>query len=441
MIKDIINSIFEKINNASGSLEKENFKEDILKLNDIFEDLLKDCKYPENRLMLRFNEDERLAQIENKINLFKDKPYIGIQEGVKICEQKIRNFLEYYHIGYCNSLFLGNYGSLDVTIGCLIHNHSSFHDKDESNKIKFQMQMDILKDYGFDLELKKNEAFLLGTENNIVLLKQLLSSFGCALIKIEVLGERKNMCIIDKISFKIKPSDLLDTNFSLPEISFKVSNELNPDEISSIISNFKELYSSYTTFMEMEGLRDNCGYIIQSLFAQICKTLNITTSISEKNNIEHSEIRRKNIEIREKEIELGQLISGEVIKEGMGLLYNHLNKIGYEKLGFRCSDLSISPHNINATFFIYRQKYCFENNIKRIKEDALKDIYDVIGSLEDESLNILLNDKNVETLNLLIKKHIPNGFISNLKIGNHWSIMNFYIESFEVSISNLNDLF
>ena len=39
------------------------------------------------------------------------------------------------------------------------------------------MQMDILKDYGFDLELKKNEAFLLGTENNIVLLKQLLSSF------------------------------------------------------------------------------------------------------------------------------------------------------------------------------------------------------------------------------------------------------------------------
>ena len=81
-------SIASALLSMGVSLNTKN-KEDILKLNDIFEDLLKDCKYPENRLMLRFTSTIRKFVIcfgHNIICFYADKvtlknPYPTIEYG------------------------------------------------------------------------------------------------------------------------------------------------------------------------------------------------------------------------------------------------------------------------------------------------------------------------------------------------------------------------
>ena len=104
--------------------------------------------------------------------MFKDRPIVGLQEGVRFSQDKLRKFLKVYFLGFIGSFSLNKNGWFDVVINNSIQCSSSFGNREYSSKIEFEYQMDILRSYGFDVKVEKKSAILLATNNNKELLNR-----------------------------------------------------------------------------------------------------------------------------------------------------------------------------------------------------------------------------------------------------------------------------
>lgn len=437
-----INQIFEILNSES-SINKKELHPFLLELNDMLELEMKDynSNYDRGVNLFRYNEDERLEQIESKIKLFQTKPEIALFEGIKYCENKLNEFLDNYHIGFKQTFELNNGGLFKVEIPALIRKNDCFGEKKISEEIHFELQMENLKKIGIETNCDKNKNVkILATEKSIKNLRKLLIDFGARTIDFNI-WEYKNSMTLNLIKFYIKPSNLLKNNYNIAKVELSSDkNFINLDEESFIIHELKELWSAYLYFKQMKEVKDSCYYIIRSCFYQVCKTVECENSITKEEENKHKKNREKNLLIREKENQLGSLISGELIENTAKKIYEKLNKIGYEHCNFRCHNLSISSHSLNAEFY-FSTDFCFEDNIARMEESTIKSILECIGNLKDESLKVLATEKNMETLNKIIKENIPSAMIVNFNIENHWSINSNFIKSFTISIDNLNSLF
>lgn len=444
-VKENINNILCLLN-SEQDIQKKDLHSNLLKLNNVLEEILKDFIPNEDRFsnLFRYNEDERLSQVENKIENFKLKPELSLFEGIKFCETKLYNFLDVYHIGFKKSFELNSYGFFEVEIGSLITRKNSFHDKEVSEEIHFDLQMDNLRLVGIDIDYekgKKGDVNILATENSINNLKKILKEFGVRLLKF-TFKDNDGILVLDNIKFKIHPNDLLKSNYKMPKIELNCDeNIINPDEKISIIYDLKELWSAYLTYIEVQQCKDSCGSIIKSLFTSICNKVKFNCSITNIENKKHEKIKEKNILIRKKEEELGSLLNGDFIKNTTKNIYDKLNKIGYETINFRCQDIKITKYSIQADF-IFSTSFCFEQNIKELDEETIRKIFDCNkGNLDEESLKILATEKNMNTLSIITKTNIPSSLITNYNIENHWSIQKNYIRSFTLSFDNLNGLF
>lgn len=445
-VKEIINNIFSLLN-SEESIQKKDLHSNLLELNNILEEILKDFVPNENRFanLFRYNEDDRLAQIEHKIENFKLKPELSLLEGIQFCENKLNEFLDVYHIGFKKSFELNSSGFFEVEIGSLITRKNSFHDNEVSEEIHFDLQMDNLRFVGIDIDYekgKKGDVNILATENSINNLRKILTEFGARLLEFTFRAGVDDILVLHKIKFKIKPNDLLKGNYNMPKITFNCDkNIVNPDEKFSIIHDLKELWSAYLTYIEVEQCKDSCGSLIKSLFASVCNKVEFNCSITNSENEKYQKIREKNLLIRKKEKELGSLINGDFIKDTTKTIYQKLNKIGYETVNFRCRDLKITQYSIQADF-IFSTGFCFEKEIKELSEEEIRKIFDCNdGNLDEESLKVLATEKNMETLSSIIGINIPSSLIVNYNIENHWSIRQNYIKGFTISLDNLNGLF
>lgn len=448
ILKNNINEVFN-IFNQKEEVEKKEIYHYLEEINSYLEESFKDFKYQENFLNpFKYNEDERLSQIEHKIENFSKIPELGLLEGIKYYEQKLSDFLDVYNIGFIHSFKLDSYGSFKVEISSLITKFSSFHDKDISNKIKFDLQMENLAENGILTTYKKNmdkkkDIHIIATEECLKNLKKLLIDFGATLIKFTLQDNDDNdeNLVLNKISFRILPSKFTTKNYSMPEVKFSCNdNILNPDEKNSIIHDFKELWNAYLTFQTYEPCQNSCYGIIRSLFANICRTCNFECSIFTQEENKHKTIREKNILIRKKEEELGRKVSGDIIKQTINKLYSLFNKIGYENFYFRCQDILASKYQIEVSF--HSTTDCFEKDIIPIKEETLKENFECSnGSFDDESLKILATNNNFKAIENIIKTNIPNATITSFDVKNHWSIGYNYIEGFKIQLDVLNGLF
>lgn len=443
ILKDNINEIFH-ICNQKSELEKKELHPYLETINSFLEEYFKDFVYENNTINLfKYDEDERLSQIEYNIENFSKHPELGLFEGINYCKDKLRNFLDVYHIGFIKKFKFNKFGWFEVEIASLITKHSSFHNKDFSKQIKFDLQMETLKNEGIETNYEKGKTKdinIIATESTLQNLKRLFSNLGAKLIKF-VLQEEDDVLTLDRMFFRIKPEDLSSKDYSMPEVILSSDeNIINPDERNFIFHEFQELWDSFSTFQTYEPCKNSCYGIIMSAFAHICKTCKFECSIFEKEENKHKAIREKNLLIKNKKQELGEKISSDIMKQTINKLYNKMNKFGYENFHFYCKEIYSSEWQLEVIFDFTSE--CYEMDITPIEEETLKQIFECSnGSLEDESLKILATNNNFALIEKIIKENIPNATISNFDIQNHWSIGVNYINAFTIEIDNLNGLF
>lgn len=437
-LKGEIQKIFD-IFNQEETILKISLHSYIENINKILEDDFKGIEYERQTFKFgNMTQDERLISLNEKINNIKSNPNLCFMEGLRYCQNKIRNFLSYYNIGYCSDFSYSN-NTFKVEIGCNISNRSIMHDKNISKKIIFQQQLKVLKDYGFDLDIiKEISAKLKVTSNNIELLKKLLESIGARYVRVKYV-DNKDEFYIDKIQFYISMENLKQLDYKPFVFDFEITENLNDDEKSFLITEFKELYSAYQSYYEIDQAKEPCFYIIKNCLSHICKTLNIQCSFCK----DYIEKMNKNLEIantiKEKEDELGTLITKEILSNGFKTIEHNLNQLCCSNFGYKSLDLNCYEHYIISDFHL-ANKYLLDEDIEIISDDDLKLKLDCNnGTIEDEDIKILATDKNLEYLkNFFLTRF--NCKIKNFDIDYDMDTNKLFIRKFTIVFYNIQDL-
>lgn len=442
---DILNSTIKVLNNdnvTKQSLIPYCEKIETFLLNDF-----KNIEEPETIQLFRYDTNERLSQINDKIKKFKDKPECCIFEAVKVCQEQIHKFLDVYHIGFNRNISLQNNGYLKVEIGCLITKHNEFHENDLSSKIKLQLQMETLQNLGINISYKNidelTEPEIVADSNSIDALYTLLGKeLNAENIKMDII-EFEGRRSINKIYFSVYVKDLFSNQWEMPDIVLKSKeNCLNPDEIGSIYYDIKEINHAYGTINMIEDISQTCVSLIKSHFSNICKVIGFNGEIKKEYDKKYSEIRKLNDEIRKKELELGNMICENDIDGILKNAFSMIEKIVFEKTNFRSTLIKATPYNIIANF-TFATGFNLNRKMKQMTDEEIRNMYDCSkeGTIRDEDLFLLCTERNLKTLEDTITSNIPLSTITDMNIKNHWSIKQNYINNFSLSIDNLNVLF
>lgn len=446
-IYDIINNLFQEIS-TSDKISKKSLHSQLNILDQLIVEEIGDITIDNSRFLdiLVKNPESRLEELEQKISNISNNVAI-LPETVALGEDKMRLFLKKYNIGFLSEIYLDQYGRFFVKIPCMISSHTSFHDRDYSKRIEYDMQMKILQELGLDLEPCKvannKSPAILATQNSIEILTKLIE---------EKLGGNglhfqanvfKGQTTIREMTFKVSPDKLYAFNESIAEISCDVSDILNPDEILSLKHELKELSSTLASYNDPYLLRakESCRSIILHVFSEICKTVGLETKISNEVNLAYVESKRVGEEIKKKEEEIKSIIDPSTIKSNINKILKSIEKFGIEKIGFSFSDIKISRYATVANFSFNTtgnslEIYC--ENTKEISEEKLKDIFKTTGgTFDDETLQLTNTQENINKINKLLADEFASAYVSNIDV-EYRPTLGYFIKKISINFPKLD---
>lgn len=437
------NFVLEKGNEIIQFLRREEPKKKdffplLQELDDFFVKEFRDIKEPADRVFFRYNEDERLQDIERKIVLLEKNPECCLLEGVKFCEDKMRRFLKKYHIGFVKDFYAKENGTFFVNLACLITSTDSFHEETATKELKEQFQLDLLRSKGIKVErnekLNHNEI-IATTESMDALDKLLTEELNAQILKIQ-LREFGGVRSVDKIEMYVKPEIFFDKDWSPYEIILESKEDtLNPNEVGHLYHELKEMFSSYQNISFME---ETCVSLVKSHFTDICRVVGFEGKIFHEKEDKSKPIREKNQLIREKEVKLGSMMKSS-FKESAERVSKRINKEIYELLNFNVLNIELTPHQllIKCSFATGPNW----NGYKQMTDEELKILYDTNdGTIDDENMLIECSERNQRTLKEKMNSLYSEVVLTELNVQNHWSNKMNSIKGFTASLDNLTAL-
>jgi hypothetical protein len=371
--------------------------------------------------------DDRLSKAEEMLKTITENKEKALIQGVRRMREYIDDFLEYYNIGNLKEFYLKKSG-LYIELCLSINKTTIFNEDKESQRQKFERQINRLKKLGFDLISKRefgNSYYLSDTEKNKELLLNLLKTIGARFIEFKSFEDH-----IEEVSAIIHPARLLE--FNIPDNTIAIDEDtLRKDKLIFLQTSINQLYSALATISDMPEMIHTCGYLIEHYFTDICRTLNIETKLREKVENYHKAEREKNNRIRKTEEELGKQLSGD---ELFNLANNYFNKIGFKALkdfGFYLSDESfISPYAATLVFGAH--------SIDHLR--CSFELFEMSGIIEEDKVDKEMKNtiKNVEDKFYLVKPFSGERYIAytekNIRILSEWVKKTFceQFDSFEV---------
>lgn len=443
-IIDKINVILTTLT-TSTNIRKDSLYEDVNTLDKLLANYVKDIQVDTSKFddLLRGGNIEQIKLLDEKLSKMSSNKTIVLTNIVEAGEEKIRSFLKKYNIGFLKDIYLNNSGKFVVNIPCLISKHNSFHDRDYSGKIEFEHQLEVLKSLGIDLgesKISPKSPAILATQSSIDALTTLISNIGG-------IGQNynvrvfKNQATIREISFKISPEKLLAYDEVPFEMSCEISDVLNPDEVLLLIHELKELKSTCVSYIDDDLIKakENCRNIILHTFSNICKTLNIETTISKATKDHYSDVRKENEVIIAKKKEINSKLDASNISKITEDIESKVTKFASEQIGFVYMDFEIrSVLCITLKFNRLGDDYSIFEETTPITEEEIKKKFECSdGMFEDESLFILNTKENIDKLRSVTNDYFKDAEITNIQT-EYKDYIGYYIDKITLSFKNLN---
>lgn len=447
--------LMERVNEriSKGILDRDAWFEDLIILEETLTKWLNEKGYDatiamNDRVSLSDHDtDTRLNYAEQLLQTIQTDKEKGLIQGVHRAKSKMEKILEYYNIGHIKEFHLKHTGLyIELYLGFMPY--SMMDDKKETKRLKSEKQLDIIKQYGFDIGKKKhrnNDVGFRNTDQNKELFVDLLASFG-----ISCLEFHSSESELLKVSGKIDLEKLYA--YVIPNLKIAIDEETEKkNKLIFLDKRIKELYHSIATTNSMPNMIQTCGYLAEHYLVDIYKTLGFNTPLCQKVENYHKEERLKNQRIREIEEKIGETLSGtELIKLGK-LFIARMGHKGLKELGFDISHETscIDSYGINLCFravSIDHMMYSFdiyeriaEENDKEgedVEEKTVKFIertFDLIEPFREERY-IAYTEKNVNYIMDWVNTNFHTT-VESLEVGNKRNLL--YIKSFSVRLDSL----
>jgi len=390
-------------------------------------------EFKKNEVFLYKEADEvRLRQAQERLDTIKENKKQGLIQSVNYLKSRFDEFLEFYNIGYAREFYLkGN--NIYIRISLAISKSCGMGNEQATKERILKKQLDILK--GLKLELTKqgcNRYKINASDENKKILDSLFELFEAKVWSYNIWNNH-----FENVVLYIRPEKILSAD--IPGLLFEKSNELKlEDDIQFIKKSLDELMHALSTIEKMPSMIDTCGYIVEHSFADICKTLDIATSLREEVENRHKDIRKINAKIRELEQNVGKVLTG---KEISNLGEKYLLEIGWKvlnKIGFDLSNESkITQYNAwlkfenrsTCSIYLGLENYRRQMNLDENVVDELENLEEKIISSLDGKFDMIQpfpNEKYIAYTN------------KNIKTIMEWVKNNFYqqIDGFEVDSKN-----
>lgn len=358
--------------------------------------------------LMRLSTDERLSNIEGKIETVQNNPLVTLQEQSSKILSIMRTFLGRYHVGFLHDIHINKYGTIEVEIPCLITPGTP--PKEYSPRATFEAQLNFLRQHGFVLDkAKTREVALINTPNNQQLLRDLFTSRGA---KNVVLSVREDC--IDRISFFVKLQDM--ENFRCEPIL--VANEkgqyLSDEELRTVTRLCGEILFAMD-FVATTPDMANTGYaLIENYFADICEIYQYE-SVSLKNvKARYAAERAKNEHIRQMEQSV-EVMDYEKIRKGLSHITETLNEELIRATGFALDKFDINQYgavDVSLHYITSPLLWCILND--EVENSLRKHFTLTDGDMESETLYISMTEDNLATLEKLIRDIIPSFMALNV---------------------------
>ena len=326
--------------------------------------------------------------------------------------------------------------------------YSIMDEKKETKRLKSEKQLDIIKQYGFDIGQKKhrnNDVDFKNTDQNKELFINLLASFG-----ISCLEFHSSESELLKISGRIDLEKLYA--YVIPNMKITIDEETEKkNKLIFLDKRIKELYHSIATTNSMPNMIQTCGYLAEHYLVDIYKALGFNTPLCQKVEDYHKEERLKNQRIREIEEKIGETLSGtELIKLGK-VFINRMGYKGLKDLGFDLSHETscIGPYGVNLCFralSLDHMMYSFNSYEKITEEDEkegdddeektikfLEHTFDLVEPFREERY-IAYTEKNASYIMDWVNTNFHTT-LETLEVGNKRNLL--YIKSFSVRLDSL----
>lgn len=443
---DILNSMIDLL--RLETIKKKQLVPCCQELEEFLLENFKNVPEPEERIFSRYSEDERLRQLENQIQKVQNKPECGMIEAVSLFQDKLREFLKKYKFGFLRSCCLSNGKTLEVEIGCSITKGSGFHEHDVSDRIEFDLQMNFLKGLGINVTYEdienQGKVYLVADGKTMEVIYDLLQiELKAWYIRLDVLENHDGIREINKIRFYVSPENLLEKDWTTPEIVLPSDKDcFNPDEVNYIYHNIKQMNHSYDMISEVENMIPTCYSLMKSYFSDICEIVGFDGLIMQERQARRNKIREQSKEIKEKERELGKAVCGNGLNEVFQNLQTRLEKEIFEKTNFQCLKMKVTPHNVEMEFSFATGYFFRSKEMKQMTDDELRSVLDCSeGSISDEDIHVLCTEKNMNYLQDTASECVPCSLITGTDVQNHWSLGYNYIRKFTLTTDNLSVLF
>ncbi len=445
----------ERVNEriSKGILDRDAWFEDLISLEESITKWLNEKGYDatiamNDRVSLSDHDtDSRLNCAEQLLQTIQTDKEKGLIQGVHRAQSKMKEILEYYNIGHIKEFHLKHTGLyIELYLGFMPY--SMMDDKKETKRLKSEKQLDIMKQYGFDIGPKKHRNNYVGfrnTDQNKELFINLLASFG-----ISCLEFHSSESELLKISGRIDLEKLYA--YVIPNMKITIDEETEKkNKLIFLDKRIKELYHSIATTNSMPNMIQTCGYLAEHYLVDIYKTLGFNTPLCQKVENYHKEERLKNQRIREIEEKIGETLSGtELIKLGK-TFFNRMGYKGLKELGFDLSHETscIDPYGVNLSFralSIDHMMFSFDSYEKITEEDEkegnddeektikfLEHTFDLVEPFRDERY-IAYTEKNASYIMDWVNTNFHTT-LETLEVGNKRNLL--YIKSFSVRLDSL----
>ena len=248
--------------------------------------------------------DVRLKKAEEKLQKVKSNPACGMRELLQQVERNLRDWISDNQYGYLMEFDILETGYVKVKISGMLSVHASYGNKTKEEV--YQEAIDKLKQEGFELCLGRNKIdhWFLDTDTNRDLIASKLTLINGAFLSFTSMSNMiKNERIIREYTFRTHISDLLQ----LTTKETKYRDVLNADDYRSLAHDLGEFVSAYSTVRQMPELTHTCLSVMEGIFANLCKMLNVETETSKEYYSRYEEERAKNQKIRNIEAEIATL--------------------------------------------------------------------------------------------------------------------------------------
>ena len=415
-MKHSINLINTKL--ESGEFNKSAYHEILKSFDEKVQNFLSEQKFevPSVPNLFLQTTDERLFYAEEKANLFATNPNVVIQEAVKSKLDILRGFLKRYHIGFLKEAEIDENGMANITIGCTITAGIS-DSKQVSAKQTLEKQMEFLREQGFEIMNEKHFGLSLkNCENNVNLLHNLLENLGAKSVRI--LSDKTR---IWDISFYVNFDNLSAFDCEAIKYEIGVSNLLNADEQNNIARICKEILEAKSMInFAGEDMKDVCCSLIESYFAELCKTFNYEGKTFLINKSRYKDEREKNEKITDIEKKMANTLTFQQVRDTMEKVKQYVSEQLLEQTGFDAHELSIDNYGgVHISFAGCSCPYFYSVDKEKITENIAKN-FKTTGEDHSEGDPFILNiPENIASFESILTDILPTTRILSIEISNY----------------------